>query len=271
MKPLAIYFNEISLHGELTDLEWSRSAEELFHVLNDFLQLRSDGEIIFIDDILHSICGNLPLIGHFGKLKEKHKTKYQRFLSRIKLRKIAMQLQHEVRWRHQTTDNQSSNGLTQAALNNSWCFSMTYTHSDWLLEKISAQYDSMDESAHISSIACEVNNLASHTHLSVWQTAIEDWGRSIATSSVLDSLKGHAVVMYSAPLEHNPPHVHVLHKGSGDTLAKYRIEDGAREDGKPTLDAEMRMWLTQYKDQLLRSWERCQRGGHPYQLHKISH
>lgn len=263
MKPLAIYFNEISLQGTLTDTEWSKSTETLFHVLNDFLQLRSDGQIIFVSDHWASSCGGIPLARQFEQLKHRHKTQYQRFISKVKKINKTLNLMQEITWQNQVAD-----GLTLATLNGSWCFSIIDSHSNWFLEKIPAQRHEMDEAGGISSAACEVNHLASLAHLAAWKVSLQDWGATIAASCVLDSLKGHHVVMYSAPLEHNPPHVHVLHKGSGDTLARYRIEDGAREDGKPTLDAEMRIWLTKYKDQLLRSWTRCQRGGHPYELNK---
>lgn len=263
MKPLAIYFNEKSLCGTLTQPDWSQGVEALFDVLNGFLAERPDGDIVFTHDSWNSTCGDRPLAAQFEKMKSGNRTRYQKF--RLKVRRISRdaQLDQEVFWRDETAE-----GLTLAAVHDSWCFSIAAAHADWAMHQIQARCDVMDESGNLSSTACTVKNLANQAHLAAWKTLIQDWGLTVAASSVLDSLKGHDVVMYSFPREHNPPHVHVLHKGSGETLAKYRIEDGMREDGKPTLDAEMRVWLACYKDQLLRSWKRCERGGHPYQLNK---
>lgn len=263
MKSLTIYFNEKSLQGSLTTADWSMEAEYLFHVLNDLLQLRNDCFIAFIDDSWRASCGDRSLANQFGRLGDRHRTKYQRFLLRVKKIKKDVQVLSEITWQMQTAD-----GLTLAGLDASWCFGISKSHSDWLLSGIPAQLNEIDEFGNLQSTALDVKNITTQGHLSVWTNDIDDWGATVAASSVLDSLKGHSVVMYSAPLEHNPPHVHVLHKNSGATLAKYRIEDGVLECGMPTLDAEMRVWLTTYRGQLLRSWVRCQRGGHPYQLEK---
>ncbi|MBK7003130.1 MAG: DUF4160 domain-containing protein [Rhodoferax sp.] len=169
---------------------------------------------------------------------------------------------YEVHW-----NGQPAHGLVLADVQNSWVFSIEPSHNHWSQPSIPATRHGLEEvSAELVVTECKIQNLANTAHCIHWETSIRDWGASVALSCVLDSINGHNIVMYPGPREHNPPHVHVLHKGSSSTLAKYRIEDCALEDGKPTLNSEMRIWLTQYRDQLLISWERCQRGGTPYRL-----
>jgi hypothetical protein len=68
--------------------------------------------------------------------------------------------------------------------------------------------------------------------------------------------------------QYTPDFLHLLDQGSRNSLAKYRIDVFERPEGPPTWDTEMKAWVTQYRDQLLRSWTRCQQGGFPFELEK---
>ena len=265
MQPLVIYFNEKSLLGNLPPSLWESGAFDIFHLLSELLKIRPDCEIAFLDGNWDSICGSTSLSSYFGRYKQRCRTKSQILLSKIRKKTSSKELLHEVKW-----SNEIAMGITYAHILQSWCFGFVATHSDWSHSHISLSYHAINEAGELIADQCRIKNWSDTDHVREWVPSLQDWGKAISTSTVVDMLKGYSIVMYPGPLEHPPAHVHVLHKNSSDTLAKYRIEDGMRENGKPTLDAEMRQWLDTYREQLLASWQRCQRGGHPYQLTKNS-
>jgi hypothetical protein len=72
--------------------------------------------------------------------------------------------------------------------------------------------------------------------------------------------------MYPYPKEHGHPHVHLVDPQSYKTLAKFRIDKFARMEGPPRWDTAVRVWVDRNKDELMLSWQRCQRGEHPYRI-----
>lgn len=265
MKPLIIYFNSDSLQGNQSSSQWSVGAENLFHTLNEILDLRHNTEVIFLDDQLNANCGPKPISTYFGQQKLKHKTKYQRLINRIRKLTSQIDLIYEVQ-----RNKIINNAFTYAHIQETWCFSILNSHKDWSEPYIDATLIEIDISEKCLTSCCSIKNISTNEHIKYWGTDLQDWGKTVAASHLLDQVNGHDVVMYSGPLEHNPPHVHVLHKGSHETLAKYRIEDGILEKGKPILDKVMKDWIRVYRDQLLDSWIRCQQGGHPYKIQRNS-
>lgn len=267
MQPLIIYFNEKSMHGSLTKHEWQTELQKLCGLIDNFFKLRNNVEFSFIDEHWKAIlCESTLRDQLFKTYKQHYKASYQLFLKKISVNLTnKLPLLSEVHW-----NNQIAHGITLAESKKSWVLSIHKSHKDWSKEIINGQRHELDDSGNLPApTPCEIRNLADDTHIEYWKSYIYDWGLIVAESCILDTLNGHSIVMYPGPKEHNPPHVHVLNKGSSSTLAKYRIQDCMLEDGKPTLNAEIKKWITDHRSQLLSSWERCQRGGHPYKLEKV--
>jgi hypothetical protein len=172
-----------------------------------------------------------------------------------------------------SVSNECGLGLTLADLASNlwgqgWAISIPVPNSPWLQSTIAAEKFLLNDRAELEGpTECEVDHLSTGVHVQYWQDNLRDWGATVAASSELAVLDGHPVVMYPAPLEHGPAHVHLLEgRGHHKTIAKYEIDEFRRYLGEPTWDAQMKEWVTTYRDQLMRSWERCQRGGHPYVL-----
>lgn len=152
--------------------------------------------------------------------------------------------------------------------NHGWAVSLSLPNSPWLQHTVAAQRFVLNDQGNLDGpTECVVGHLSSSYHVQHWQAEILDWGSTIAPSCELAVINGHPVVMFPGPLEHGPPHVHLLEsRVSHRTLAKYRIDQFERPKGPPVWDAEMKAWITEHRERLLQSWNRCQRGGHPYAL-----
>jgi hypothetical protein len=165
-------------------------------------------------------------------------------------------------------NEESAHGLTLAEAIQSWAVSLFLDDTVWTQPSVTAQRYELDESSGNLNgpTPSAIRHLSDTSHAQHWATEIRDWGAIVAQSCVLDKIKGLSVVMYQGPKEHNPPHVHLLDKQSGNSLAKYRIDVFERPKGPPTWDAEMKVWVTRYREQLLKSWARCQQGGLPFEI-----
>lgn len=265
MQPLIVYFNEKSLQGELNAHQWQSGIEILCEALNIFFNLRKDGRIVFIDNQLNFEIEKVSLRNRVKNgYGEESRDKYRRFLSRIN----NIQLNRELPCDVYIWDKYIASGATLAVLQDSLVFSIEPSHVDWKNHCIPAiRYQIDDKLGSVTSVPCDIHNIATAQHCAYWEFFIRDWGATVAPSSVLDEIHGHKIVIYPniEGSEHNPPHVHVLYENGSGTFAKYRIEDFQLEDGKRVNGMEE--WLKKYQSQLLRSWNRCyQRGGTPYQL-----
>lgn len=152
-----------------------------------------------------------------------------------------------------------------------WVFSLQGENELYDETEITAErYKLDDEGNLIGPQKCSLPNVASSVHVNYWRDAIHDFGNAIAASARIDEIDGRPIVMYSAPAEHGPPHVHILHgRQSSDTFAKYRFDVFGREKGPPKYDAEMRAWVAHNREHLMRSWDRCQRGLKPFEIDEV--
>lgn len=156
-------------------------------------------------------------------------------------------------------------GLTRAHLASSWV---------WSFGSVEAQCDGTVVSAEkilISSaevIVVEVPNLAILDHAAHWNLQLENWGRTVAASSIIAIVEGYQFIMY--PSDHWPPHLHV-HMSSIPWLnAKYRIDKFEvlnPEKNRPSgLDNLVENWISKNIANLMVSWERCKRGDMPLRI-----
>ena len=269
MQPLTIYFNELCLVKIRNPSVEYQAFSDCARLLNKFFSIRTDGKVAYSENSKNHIIAQMPFFMHFESYLKRDQ--YRRLLSRLKnVVDTEIPLDRDVE-----VDGVSSLGLTLADLaaiqsGNGWAISLPLKDSPWLHPHIEAHRSVLNQQAIIEKpVPCKVAHLSLEAHLGHWQQELQDWGTSISVSSKLDELDGHPIVMYSSPREHGPAHVHLLaSKTNNKTLAKYRIEDFCRYEGQPIWDTEMQHWITTYRDQLLRSWERCQKGHHPYELKK---
>ncbi len=270
MPTLTLYFNERCL------VTLPHNEAELFANLDGFItaieaviKLRPDCQIGFIEGDWQADCHGQPLAQRIKQRLIHAKTRYQLLLKKIRsLPRDDMPLEHETYFQGDTALGFTLADLAAKEWGHGWAISVANGY--WREPTIPAQRIILLENGDITEPqACQIDHLSNHLHAQSWHDDLLDWGAIVAQSSTLDMLGSHPIVMYSAPLEHNPPHVHLLESStSRRTLAKFRIEDFVREKGEPNWDAAMKIWLETYRAQLLCSWERCQRGGHPYRLEK---
>lgn len=274
MQFLTLYFNEICL-VDSHPANLDKSIDDFMDVMESVIALRlemqSDCVFGFLSDSLHADCWGRPLISRLSSHAQSKKDRWRRIQSRIKpLDFLPGSLPIEVNFQGHVAKGMTLAALCANVSQKSWVLSIIAQQKLWAQLKIEVDYSILDENANIHIGKCEIGNLSQPKHIDQWKDDLLDWGASPNESSVLDHLEGRPIVMYLAPLEHNPPHIHLLESRSGNqTYAKYRIDDGVREKGKPTFDAQMKEWINTYKDQLLRSWHRCQRELHPFELKKV--
>ena len=65
--------------------------------------------------------------------------------------------------------------------------------------------------------------------------------------------------------DHNPPHFHAQYQGKS---AIYNIKTGKKKDGNLPKNAEkiVEEWARQYKEDLLKNWERMRKGLPPFKI-----
>ncbi len=162
--------------------------------------------------------------------------------------------------------------MTLSHLAQSWVFSFPMPNSPWISFDIAATECRLEDQ-DIGEYACSIRQLASKDHAAHWLNDLADWGREVAADNILWEFADHVIEMY--PLDHGYAHVHLVARGEygaggrAKTVAKYRIDRFERMEGPPRWDWDMREWIETHKDQLLLSWGRCQKGGHPYRIVEI--
>lgn len=270
MTELVIYFNErclpINCSNEIAMIEGIRSLVKTFEMV---LERHASAKIGFLYEDWTRFENEFSLPAQLKRALEREKTRYQRFMKKVKiLHKTEFEFTREIQYEGQTAVGFGLAELAAFKWTNGWSISYGADHEKWCSTNIPVARFILDVDGNIIGPSeCEVSNLAHPDHIAAFDLELRDWGEVVAASSVLDYLHGHPIVMYSAPREHNPPHVHLRwstnHEGD---IGKYRIADGQRETGIPKWDSEMKEWILKNQAYLLKCWDRCQRGGHPYSL-----
>ena len=266
MKPLVLYFNELSAPppGMPSELEadWKSWTVMLFACLRQVSRHQPDVTMAFPSGHWHALCGTQPL-----------SVWVREWLGRTEYQWLLSKLQNVCPMDSQDTDvylnNQKAVGLTFSHLVGSWTFSFPVTNPLWLSPSITATECCL-EGGDLIERECVIKHLANGAHATHWQQDLVDWGRELAEGSTIGNLASYPIQMY--PYDHRPPHVHLIDPqlftpaGRPKTLAKYRIDRFERMEGRPSWDNYMCSWIERHRDLLLGSWERCQRGGHPYRI-----
>jgi Domain of unknown function (DUF4160) len=269
MQILTLYFNELCLNNPPSGAALFKHIDDFIASIEAAIMLRPDCQLGFIEGDWRADCNGQPLAERIKQQLSNNRSRYQRLLPKIKnLHRNEIPLEREIQYQGTFAIGLTLADLAAHQCAHGWAISVA-NGSQWSEHQISAERYILSENGDMDAPdGCYIKHLSKSDHLDSWRTQLQDWGAVIAQSCTLDMLGSHPIVMYPAPKEHNPPHVHLLSSDSSYTLAKFRIADFVREEGKPNWDAAMKIWLKTYQTQLLKSWERCQRGGHPYKLEK---
>ncbi len=276
MQELTLYFNERCLQadapGNASQIigDWITVVEAIIGLRRE---MQSDCKLGFVQGDWMADSWGIPFGERVRQQLGSSRDRWRHIASKIKALTPLVntdQSLREIVWENDTAIGMTAADMAAQIWRHGWVMSLSTDNKAWAKTTIAAHRHRIDESGQMHEEECLVENIAALEHVQHWRHDLYDWGATLAQSGVLDEVAGNRVVMYSAPLEHNPPHVHLLEGKQGNrTYAKYLIETGFRETGKPTFDREMKAWLATYKDQLLRSWHRCQRELHPFQLEKV--
>jgi hypothetical protein len=271
METLAIYFNELSIDFDSfprpASFQWRRSILGMAATIEATAALRQDAVIVFINESWHLDCDGVPFSERFRSELVSSRDRYRQILRRIK-KVDRFELDRQVSLQKKSAIGLMFSELAALEWAHGWAISLASGNSLWLENSLNVTVDSLDEYGNLNEpVEFQICQLSAVAHVESWKDLIQDWGAIIGNSSHLAMLDEHPIVMYSAPLEHEPPHIHLLESvNSHNTLAKFEINPFNRPKGPPTWDSRMRPWIELHKDQLLTSWLRCQRGGHPFAL-----
>jgi hypothetical protein len=274
---LVLYFNELSLAGggaagvdARTDAQWLVAVDNLGEAFDATVSLRSECRFFLPPLAWCTDCGGKSL-GERLRLGMQ-KDRYLRVLQRVgHLTPEDVHLVREVCIQGAQSVGATCADLAAGNWGHGWVMSLAHRESPWYVHTLVAHRSELNDVGDLlGPTECTIANIAASEHVDHWRGLLLDWGRVVAESSFLDELDGHPIVMYSAPLEHGPPHVHLLEsRNTPRTLAKFRIDVFERPKGPPTWDSKMQKWVEAHRTELLRSWARCQAGGHPYQLEAL--
>jgi hypothetical protein len=262
MRPLILYFNELSIPPEETQQQmgsgWKSNALMLFSGLQQVSRQQSKVIIAFPLEYWHKLYGAKPFAVWVSE-----------WLGRDRYRWLLSKLRQDYPAGNEISDvyfeNKKTVGITLARLAGSWAFGFPMDNSPWHSPSLTATEWYLDGN-DVAHHACTVMHIANEAHATHWQYELYDWGKLLANENIIDKLGSYPIQMY--PLDHGYPHVHLIDPQSLKTLAKYRVDCFERLEGLPDWDKSMYSWIATHQAQLLRSWARCQRGGHPYQITK---
>lgn len=266
MTGLILYFNELCLHSSFignSQYIQTTAASDCLELIINILALRPDCKV--------AIRGvdRTALAGPIRQFCASSRDKYRRLLmSLIDIADVGPGFLSEVHYM-----DVSAHGMTMADIvardwQHGWVIGLSSGTDRWISPEIgAARYTLKDDGSLHGPTGCTISHISRSEHIAYWRQALLDWGETVSSSSRLGDIAGHPIAMYSAPREHNPPHIHLLESSSScRTLAKYRIDTFARAYGPPTWDVPVREWVLRHQAQLLASWQRCQTGGKPYSI-----
>jgi hypothetical protein len=270
-----LFFNDASLGTPLTGVEHLKvNLRRFVEAAVDVLSVRAESLFgfeaatfrrTFFDQDLYSLLASAAT----------SKDEYRHVL--VNLRSLdAVQVEHAMDTRDVYIGGQTNIGAILADLCMSeysmgWIVSAQSLHEPYDTVSVAAERYSLGADGEmLGPVAIQLSNIACRQHVTHWRNHLYDFGNDIAASAKIDEIDGRPIVMYSGPLEHFPPHVHILvGRASSATFAKYRFDVFAREMGPPKYDSQMSVWVAKYRDQLMRSWDHCQRGHRPFELQKV--
>jgi len=263
VQPLVLYFNEYSCPGRDPAPDaagvWQSWALTLWEGLREVRRYQAQYWVSFPSEQWHAICHGKPLSAWLQLWLGRDR--YRWLLALVRNHSNSPDLCREVYY-----DDQHALGMTLALLGETWVFSFPKSDSPWLEPRLSAREVVLDESnGMLREEDCEILHIACRQHAEYWREQLADVGRIVAEANEITQMQRNSIDMY--PLDHGYPHVHLVERlWPRRTLAKFRIDRFARLEGRSEWDHAMERWIEAHREELLLSWARCQRGGHPYRV-----
>lgn len=263
---LVLFLNELSVDDEgINPHSFLTSIGELFNRLVSFLIERKDVKLGISSAFLNGVVAGRPLISWLESAISKDKfvfIKGRIVLPRNLNHGDGLDLLLEV-----TYAGNSSLGMTLAHIRDSWVISLINEPNPWDQITIQAQKKEINENGEWGAVEpILIKNLSDTQHLEHWQQSIEEWGNVISGSSIISTVDGYHIVMYSC--DHLPPHIHLIKASTTQQVGKYTIDTfDVLETKEPRMNNTLKEWINTNKASLLQSWERCQKGGRPYSIH----
>jgi hypothetical protein len=266
-----IFWNELSFikqgSGFQTEEsgEWRSRALQSFEALKAIFTLREDCRFIVVRGSLNLSIGERPLQSWLEEWLGKDRVR------KLKGKLIAIDSLEKLNPIHEfdceiSCQEQRGEGLTRAYVLQSWVWSIgsaaALCHENTISANKTLISSTLAETVAIPNLACE-------QHVNYWRADLESWGNEISPSSVIAKVGEYQVVMY--PFDHWPPHIHVSPHSDPGTYFRYRIDEfkllppvwKARPNG---LDSQIERWIDDNREDLMRSWQRCERGDMPLKL-----
>jgi hypothetical protein len=164
-------------------------------------------------------------------------------------------------------ENQVGIGMSWAHSDASFVLSIGHT-APWSDIAIAAERHSLDEAGALLSTPVHIDNLATPDHARNLRLRIVDYGRDIASSSIVFRCDHYVIRMFL--LDHGFPHVHVYPRpdDTHDLMAKIRVDTRDLLEGQLS-SAERREimpLLERNRNTLLEGWRRCRAGQLPLQI-----
>lgn len=140
------------------------------------------------------------------------------------------------------------------------------SEAQWTKEEFDAEICTCEVGDHAVKRSVKIKNISSVQHAEHWRGDLETYGEQRARSTEIYAGPDFSLRMYLG--DHPPPHVHVflpseplrcVGKVRFDIEPEYLEVDGL----KGRLRSEVLRFVVDKREQLSRSWERCEGGDHP--------
>lgn len=264
---LLLHWNEISVPHNATpeDLEtnprWAQLARSAMDEFFKAQKLRPDVRVSFSRGLFHGLVAGRPLQSWLELWlgKERAQKLKGRVVQPLQLGMPPIEaLDCEL-----SVLGRPGEGVTRAHLADTWAWSLALPETGAIDPIIRAERLSI---GHDEVTQVEVRNLASDSHTDGWADELAAWGLTVSTNHVIAQVDGHLFIMY--PLDHGHAHLHVHAQDAPSLNAKYRIDkfEALTNRNPAGLDAKMETWIAEHRDDLLKSWSRCQAGKFPLKL-----
>jgi len=259
-----VFFNELSVQDAIESNsapKWANTIQAFSEIAANSLKIKNGLNFGFPNDSLYLTIHGKSLLDHLrGSMQ---KSAFLLFITRAKQYHTIDAPKHIQAW----YETRESIGVLFAisSLNTTAFGCLISLNIDGLWSESAIEIDLAELVADdITFSKQKLPHISCADHIEQWRDRIIDWGEQVATNWKIWELDGMPVVMYPGPLEHPPPHIHLLDpNGSRRTIAKYLVEPFERAKGPRTWDSEMRTFVEQNREKLIRSWELCQNGKKP--------
>lgn len=269
MKPLYVYWNDLSLHGEIVEGElgkdgpWALRAQFAFDALLQVLHLQSKARVSIAKGHLHAELLNRTLLPWLELWLGRDKLRWfkSRIVQPLDLDEPPL---HEL-FAEVTVDKKYGEGITRAHISRSWVWSLGFEVTKSHAATIPATELTLDESGEENRIDILVSNLATMEHAKHWEDTLSSWGIDGADNCIIGDVSGNQILMY--PLDHGYPHIHVKYSVAPERSIKYRVDEFEALTTSPAdLDVLISPWVEKNLEILLESWRRCKKGLHPLKI-----